>query len=216
MQERVDSLAVNPLESAPRHEMAAAIGRYDRLQKEVESGQLLSRIDKNRRAELAQYSETKKRFFCDYMLHAATFGTYTHRIKSNSEELARIDSYRRAQNQLDFLDHLTENGTPPEVAYDAARIQHSMLELQELMPEIASREMRTRAAAALEKVRDLSQDTALQAECSNAIAAIENERTPLGDPTLVKGEEGVALKPSDAHEPSGSRASGDNGFDSFQ
>ncbi len=188
MQERVDSLAVNPLESAPRQEMMAAVARYAALQHQVESGELATHVDKNRRLELARAGETRTRAFYDQALHVASFGLYTHRAPAAPETVNRVDSYRRAQNHIDFLARLSEQGTPPEIVYNSAKIQHSIVELKEVMPEIQSDELRARAASVLSRMRDLSQDDLLRADCSTAIASLKTS-VPLH-------EDRVMLKPS--------------------
>ncbi len=202
MQQRVDSLSINPLESAPQQEMTVALDRYATLQAEAASGQLLRRVDKNRRAELAEDSETKKRMWSDYALHVVTLGTYTHRAKPDPENLARLDSYRRAQYQLDFLDRLSADGTAPEVAYDSTRIQHSIAELKEVMPQIESRDVRAHATFTLNRIRTLSQDSALQNDCSATVAFIEN-----GGSGLLKTDEHIEVKPVAVRAPTLASAS---------
>ncbi|MBV8864223.1 MAG: hypothetical protein JO210_02355, partial [Acidobacteriaceae bacterium] len=186
LQRRVDAAAINPLESAPQQEMKAAVERYKQLQLQAEDGRLATRLTKDRRAELAQDSETSGAILRDSFFHFATFGAYTNRVKPAEENLARVEVYRRVQYQLNLLDRISNEGTQPEVAYDTARIQHSIAELEKLMPQIDSPPMRLRAAATLKHVETLSQDTALQADCSSAIASLEREPLPRSN--------GVALR----------------------
>lgn len=186
MQRRVDATAINPLESSPGQEMKAALERYDWLRLQAENGQLADRLTKDRRAELAQYSEAPGEILRDSLFHYATFGAYTHRVRRDAESLTKVDAYRRAQYQLNFLDQVSNQGTEPEVAYDTDRIQHSVAELKELMPEIGSTPMRLHAATTLKHLQNLSRDSTLQADCSAAIASLEREPLPRS--------EGVALR----------------------
>lgn len=186
MQRHVDTMAINPLESSPRQEMKSALERYECLRLQAENGQLANRLNKDRRAELAQSSETSAEILRDSLFHFATFGAYTHRVKADAENLARVDAYRRAQYQLNFLDRISNQGTEPEVAYNTDRIQHSIAELSELMPEIDSPPMRLHAATTLKHLQNLSLDSALQADYSAALASLERESLPHGD--------GVALR----------------------
>ncbi len=186
MQRHLDGMAINPLESSPRQEMKAAVERYDSLRLQAENGQLANRLNRDRRAELAQYSETPPEILRDSLFHFATFGAYTHRVKPDTENSARVDTYRRVQYQLNFLDRISNQHTQPEVAYDTDRIQHSIAELRELMPEIDSAPMRLHASTTLKHLQNLSGDGALQADCSAAIASLERE--PL------QHSEGVALR----------------------
>ncbi len=175
MQRRVESLAVNPLEAAPGREMQSAIQRYARLEAELESGgPLLSRIDKERRAELAAFGETRKAQVTEALLHDATFGLYTHRAKEDPSNLATLDSYRRVQYHLQLIDSLVSAGTQPEVNYDSSRIQASILELSSLMPSVRSPETRAHVQASLLRLRELSQDSALQNDCSIAVADLKH------------------------------------------
>ena len=194
MQERVNSLAMNPLESAPKEEIEAARQRYMQLEADAKgNGRLLRSLDRNRRAELMAETETQKQLVRDSILHNVTLGMYTHRSKADAENLAKIDGYRRFQYQLNFLTQLVDSGTQPEVAYDSSRIQKSVRELSELLPGIASQNMREQAIAAVDKLKRLSLDTALQAECSATAYALRASTLPQ--------QNGVALKPSVVHVP---------------
>ncbi|MBV9155655.1 MAG: hypothetical protein JO097_05305 [Acidobacteriaceae bacterium] len=176
MQSRVESWAVNPLEAAPGREMQNAVLRYARLQTEIENdGSLIARIDKDRRAELAAFGETKKAHFAQAVLHDGSFGLYTHRAKKDPANLATLDCYRRVQYHLQVIDSLVSAGTQPEVAYDSSRIQTSILELSGLMSNVHSPEVRAHVQASLLRLRDLSQDTALQSGCSLAIAELNRK-----------------------------------------
>ena len=174
MQRRVDSLAVNPLGAAPEREMQAAIERYARLQAEAESGGALStRIDKERRSEIAAFEESNKTRFAEALLHDVSFGLYTRRDKSDSNNLKTLDCYRRLQYDVKFLDSLVEAGTQPEVAYDSSRIESSIAELSSLMSSVRSPEQRAHAEATLLRLRELSQDAVLQSDCSMALAELK-------------------------------------------
>jgi hypothetical protein len=186
MQQRIDSLAVNPLESDPRSETAAAIQRYSMLQQAAATGQLAERVETNRRAELAVDTETQKGLLRDYALHIASFGAYTHRAKASVQNVAQIDTYRRAQYALAWLDQISDDGTPPEVAYDTTKIQHAIEELKAVMPEVRSRDLRAHAAATLERMRSLSRDNALQSDCSTAMASLNVDRLPHGERVVLK------------------------------
>jgi hypothetical protein len=178
MEEQIDSLSINPLESAPRGEIAAASLRYDELKDQAQTGSLEKRIDDNRREELALDAESRKGRLCDYVFHLMTFGAYTHRVKPDSGNNSLLDTYRRAQYQLAFLDRVSAGGTEPEVAYDPAIITRSISELESVIPGISSRDLREHAAVTLTRVKSLSQSSSLQADCSNALAVLERGPHP--------------------------------------
>lgn len=179
IQRRIDSLAINPLESAPQRELQAARVRYARLQAETSDGMLLKRLDKQRRSELAYFEESKKARVARGLLHDVTLGMYTHRAPPDAANLGALDSYRRVEYHLHFLDSLVETGTQPEVAYDSSRIQASVTELGRLMPDISSPVIRARASATLERLRSLSQDENLQANCSVTLLALKRNPAAL-------------------------------------
>lgn len=174
MRQRVESLAVNPLEADPQHEMQAAVERYKRLEAEMEDGgSMMPRMDRSRRAELASFGESGKAHVAEALLHDASFGLYTHRAKKEPSNLGTLDCYRRVQYNLKFLDSLVDAGTQPEVAYDSSRIESSVTELGGLMAGVRSPEMRSHAEATLLRLRELSQDVALQSDCSLALAELK-------------------------------------------
>jgi hypothetical protein len=200
MQKRVNSLAVNPLEAAPDREIQAAITRYARLQAEgAPDGTLMTRIDKERRFELATFGESRQAQMFQSALHDASFGLYTHRAKKDPGNLATLDCYRRIQRDLDFLDSAVEPGTPPEVAYDSRRIQASVLDLNSLMPQVRSREVRVHAAATLDRLKSVSRDAELQADCSSALASMkQSDSQARGLVTMPRGmATGVPLTGAD-------------------
>jgi hypothetical protein len=128
-------------------------------------------------------------------LRELTLGLYTHRAKPAAGEMKALDSYRRAQYQLAFLDSLVSAGTRPEVAYQASRIQNSVSELSSLLPDLNSPAMRAHAAATLGKLRQLSVDTSVQANCDQAIASIQDD-TPAARIGAAGGTPGMALEVS--------------------
>jgi hypothetical protein len=181
LERRVQSLSLNPLESATAREMESAQRRYSLLQAEAQrqDGWLARRLDNDRRAELSSAGRTGKSKFFAGALHAASLGLYTRRAPRAEGNLARLESYRRVEYDLNFLDSLVAAGTPPEIVYQPARIQAALTELTNLLPQISSAPVRARAQHALYRVRDLSQDAALQAHCSSAIQSLER---PLAGP----------------------------------
>lgn len=180
IQRRVDSLAVNPLEAAPDREMQVAIARYARLQAEAEEGGSLGeRIDKERRAEIAEFGESKKAHVAETVLHDATFGLYNHRARNDGRNLVTLERDRRIQYQLNFLDSLVQAGTEPEVAYESSRIRASVNELSGLLPEVSATAVRAHAAVTLEQLEKISKDTGLQDDCSFALAALQRNTSPV-------------------------------------
>ena len=175
LQQRVESLSLNPLETATAREMASSQQRYSLLEAEVQrpDGWFAKRLDNDRRAELSSAATTGQPKFFAGALHAASLGLYTKRAPRSEGNLTKLDSYRRVDYDLNFLDRLVGAGTPPEVVYQPARIQAVVTELTRLLPQVSSAPARARAQHTLYQIRDLSQDAALQAGCTSAIASIE-------------------------------------------
>jgi hypothetical protein len=168
--QRLKSLAVNPLEATPQREMRAAEQRYDLLQIAAasENSGLARRLDKQRGSELERFEASKSRRLEDNLLHFASLGIYTHRA-SGDGVFERLDKYRQVEYYLAFLDGLAASGTEPEVAYDTARIDYAILQLTALLPESGTPETRGHAADVIEKLRNLSADTAFKAQCVAAL-----------------------------------------------
>jgi hypothetical protein len=180
IQRRMDSSAVNPLEAAPDREMQVALTRYERLQAEAENGGTLeARISKQRRAEIAEFGESKQAQLTQALLHDATFGLYTHRARNDDTNLATLERDRRIQYQLNFLDSLVRAGTQPEVAYDSSRIRACVKELSGLLPEVSATAVRAHAAATLEQLQKISKDAGLQDDCSFVLAALKRNSGPV-------------------------------------
>jgi hypothetical protein len=163
------------------------------LKDQAQTGSLQKRIDKNRREELASDTETEKERFRDYLFHLVTFGAYTHRIKPDSHNESLLDTYRRAQYQLAFLDRVSAGGTEPEVAYDPAIITRSITDLESVMSGISSSDLREHAALTLNRIKNLSQNSSLQADCSNALAALERGPLPDMQPPPQPADFGVSV-----------------------
>lgn len=180
MQRRVDYLAINPLEAAPAREMEAARARYAQLlDKSQENGALVERLQKQRRAELAAFGETRHSSILQNLLHASTLGLYTHRVKQDPENLAELDRDRRLEYHLAFLDSLASADTQPEVAYDSSRIRASVDVLNNLMPAVTSASVRLHAEAVLLRLKSLSQDADLQSDCSFVLANLRRSEPAL-------------------------------------
>jgi hypothetical protein len=122
---------------------------------------------------LAAFGESKKKQYAEEILHDLSLGLYTHRAQEDPSNLTELDLCRRITYQLNFLDSLVGAGTQPEVAYSSSRIQASVAELSDLMPQVRSNDIRAHAETTLNRLRQLSLDAALQADCSQALTALK-------------------------------------------
>jgi hypothetical protein len=171
LERRIWWLGVNPLGAAPERELQDAFGRYELLRAETKNGRLLGRIEQERRFELSSFGESEKARAARSLLHVATFGLYKQQVARN--DISAVDRDRRITDQLTFLDSVIQSGTPPEIAYDRQRIESSVRELSNLVPAISSRRVRSQAEEILGRLRYRSHDVELQADCTAALAWIE-------------------------------------------
>jgi hypothetical protein len=172
LEKRIQSLAVNPLDTTPQREIQDAIARYKLLEAEAgQNGRLMARVDQERRFELSSFGESQKTKLAKSTLHVATFGFYKQRAKR--DDIFMLDRERRVTHQLSFLDSLVQAETPPEIAYDSDRIKSSVRELSSLMPTISSPAVWSHAEATLEALKNLSKDAELQADCTTALAIMK-------------------------------------------
>jgi hypothetical protein len=169
------SLAVNPLEASMLREVETANARYALLTDAGgDDGRLVRQLQKSRRAELAEFGTSPKRQFAADLLHNITLGLYTRRAEESRGNLAKLDSYRRIQDDLGFLDGLAAAGTAPEVAFQPVLIKPAIDDLAARLQQISSPKVRVHVQQTLRRIRELSQDPTLQADCSSALALLEN------------------------------------------
>ncbi len=170
---RLDGVSVNPLEAAPAREMQNAQIRYEHLEEESRAeGRLAVLLDQQRRAEIAAFGRSRARLDLDVLLRAGTFGLYHDRAPRAADNLKKLDTYRRLEYHLNFLDALAEAGTQPEVGYDSGRIRAAVEQVSASMAQVNSPAVRAHAIATLEKIKSISQSSDLQADCSHAIALL--------------------------------------------
>ena len=133
------------------------------------------RLDKDRRGELARFEANKGAQVRDDVLHVAALGLYTHRAADDGFA-EPLEEYREVDYYLSFLDGLDAAGTQPEVAYDSSRIRYALAQLHVLLPDLKASDIRDRAARTIEKLRALSEDTDLRAECTEALDSLSGAR----------------------------------------
>lgn len=176
LQNRAESLAVNPLAASAARETEMARAHFAQLQEQSGEGSALAvRLEKERRAELADFGESTKSGVMHNILHMGTLGMYTHRVKPEQLTFAALDEERRLRYHLQFLDSVVKNGTEPEVAFDSVQIESSILDLQDLMPGIHSPQVKSHAVATLERLKSLSRNERVQADCAVAIIAFRQD-----------------------------------------
>jgi hypothetical protein len=127
IEHRMNSLIVNPLAAAPDCEMQVAAKHYVALEvQSEENGHLMGRVRKARRSEIVSFGQATRSRVTDELLYIGSCGLYQHRSEESLDNISKLDSYRRIAFQLRLLDSVVAVGTPPEVAYDIARLHASI------------------------------------------------------------------------------------------
>jgi hypothetical protein len=176
MEARLNNVSVNPLQATADRELKNAQIRYARLEDEAAArGEVATLVDKQRRAELAQFGKTNAQLERKELFHLASFGLYKGLAPQSDDNIATLSVERRVNYQLSFLNGLATAGTQPEIAVDQTRIRSSIQELSSLMPKVDSPAVRAHAISTLNKLKSTSQSPELQTDCSSAIAAINGE-----------------------------------------
>ena len=129
---RLDHLALNPLENGSAKEAQLAREQYNALVRFAEApGGLVAKLDRDRRRELASYSQSRASRILAAM---GRLFTGTPRTDSQIPEpvlLARIDAHRRSLHHQRFLEQLLESSPRPDVVGNVDEIRRSIEALSE-------------------------------------------------------------------------------------
>ena len=170
---RSNSLRVSPLDTTANNSTVLAQARYDLLLSQTDGGSaLLARLDKDRRAEAANFGQSVKSSVAHHLLHFATLGIYTHRVRAGHFDLNQLNAQRRFSSALGFLDGVIENGTPPEAGFSAGAIRSSIVTLTQMSVKVHSQALREHALSTVEKVETLTGDPTIVANCRIAKVAL--------------------------------------------
>jgi hypothetical protein len=129
---RLDHLALNPLENGAAGEAQLAREQYNALiQYAGAPGGLVAKLERDRRKELASYTQSRTR-----RMFAAVGRLFSPGPRSDSEVagpvlLAELDSHRRALYHQRFLEQLLASSPRPEVVGNLDEIERSLEALSE-------------------------------------------------------------------------------------
>lgn len=189
LEARARSLTVSPLDSTGEHGAKLARARYSMLLAQTAGqSELAERLERDRRAEIANFGQTTKAKIGHSMLHFASVGLYTQRASKEQLSLAELDRERRFIYTLNYLSNTVKNGTQPEVTYSSADIAASVSDLNRLSVGILSVSLRTRAVQTLQKIADLTKNRTILADCRQAMAVIQVKPIPSAemDPSIAR------------------------------
>ena len=166
MRERLSRMATNPLEVAPDWELEMAALNYKQLQANVAKPSFGDALDNQRRAEMAEDTETSRQRVTASIEHVVTLGGYTKRVPKNEFNLIELEHERRIRAYLAILETATRNPTDPEVAYDPTMIVNALAELGDLMDAKTPQADQRRAQAVIAKLKASSKNEKLLAQSS--------------------------------------------------
>lgn len=174
LQQRIDSVAINPLEGSPEHEIQVATAQYVALLNAASSGELAGRLDRTREAELVEFGTTPQVRASRAFVRTASFGLISPRYKEDPDLIPELNRTRRVQADLDYLHNAANAGPNPEVAYEAGRLRAAVQDLSELLPAVRSKNVKRDAQQTLTRLSEETKDAELQADCSFGLLALSN------------------------------------------
>ncbi|MFZ0594402.1 MAG: hypothetical protein WAM39_28365 [Bryobacteraceae bacterium] len=179
LQQRVKALDVNPLGSSPDGEVALAQRNFDALQKAAsDDGKLPARLDKDRREELAKFSEGSGGKVWNATLHYGSLGLYTRRTPRQDDNAEMLVRDREVESLVTYLEQVRDSGPRPEVSFPSEQIQKSMAELTDLLNEGTGSRVRKQAAIVISAVQSNTKDETVLAGCSQALSALNMPKVP--------------------------------------
>lgn len=178
LQRRLNGMSMNPLEMSASREVAMAHNNYQALQASVLSEKLSERIDKDRRRELATFGGGYRHSMVNDLAHVASFGFYTKRVPESDDNIPNLRRERITMALLRSLNAIADAGPSPEVSFGSDGIRASISQLADLAKQSPSMSVKRKAAVAIARVKDLSHDVQLRAECERAIGELRGQELP--------------------------------------
>lgn len=124
---RLDHLALNPLENGISAEATMAKEQYAvLLQYAVSPEGLGAKLQRDRRKELASYTQSRARRFLAGIGSVLTGGFLAGSQNSDRNLVAELASHRRVERHMRFLDQLLAASPRPEVVWDPGQIRQSI------------------------------------------------------------------------------------------
>jgi hypothetical protein len=189
MRERLSRMATNPLEVAPDWELEVARLNYQQLEANVAKPSFGNSLDNQRRAEMAEDTETSTQRVTATVEHAVTLGAYTKRMPKNQFNLIELEHERRIRADLMILEAATRHQTDPEVAYDHKTIEEALAELSDLMDAKTPPADQQRAKVVIAKLKTSSKNgtvLAQSAQLEEALVSIHSGKRSSELTTVTK------------------------------
>jgi hypothetical protein len=168
---RLDHLALNPLENGAAAEAKLAREQYNALVKYAQSpGGLAAKLERDRRKELASYTQSRARRMFSAFGHLFNHGPRIELEKPDPVLLSKLDERRRELYHQRFLEQLLASSPRPDVVGNIDEIRRSI--------EALSDEPQTslRSAPLIAKVFARSGDSELRVACLRALQRLNIEQ----------------------------------------
>jgi hypothetical protein len=174
MRDRLSRMATNPLEVSPDWELEIAELNYQQLKAKLAKPSFGESLDNQRRAEMAEASESGAQRVKADIEHAVTLGAYTKKVPKSQFNLIELDHERRIQADLAILEKATRHSTDPDVAYDHVVIANAVAELADLMDANTPAADQRRARIVIAKLKASSKSQTLLANSAQLDEALES------------------------------------------
>jgi hypothetical protein len=189
MRERLSRMATNPLEVAPDWELDVAGLNQKQLEANLAKPAFGNALDNQRRAEMAEDTESGGQRVTASIEHVVTLGAYTKRVPKNQFNLIDLEHERRIRADLAILETATRNPTDPEVAYNRTMIENALVELADLMDDKTPQTDQRRAKVVIAKLRASTKNDALlrqSAQLEEALVSIHGGQRSAELTTVTK------------------------------
>lgn len=172
IEDRLESVSLNPLESSMQAEAKLAKDQYDALLEYAKRPDgLPAKLELDRRAELVPLRHGKAERVLFQLAKVVTFGKYVHREKVDPEMWAQLDVSRQLAFHTRFLREVSKSTPPIEVAWNVADVKRSLLFVAD-QGNKANKNAINAAALIFEKTRDVE----TRRTCLDTLARIESPR----------------------------------------
>lgn len=135
LQQRLETVSINPMSNDCETEIALARKQYDALVEFARTKDgLAAKIERDRREEMVPLVHGPATRFLFGLGNVLTFGRYVHREDATPELEQRMDVARKIKFHTEFLDRMAKSSPEIEVAWDVATVQKSLKFLAENAP----------------------------------------------------------------------------------
>jgi hypothetical protein len=171
IERRIQNVSLNPLNNDGETEVQLAQQQYESLLDYAQRPNGLSaKIERDRRAEMVPFEHGRSARIFLGIANVLTFGRYVHRETATPELEQRLETSRRLAYHTQFLNEVARSSATTDVAWDMAKVTHS---LQFLAYE--GSEALTSAAKAAATIFQKTNDPEARRLCLEALSKINSK-----------------------------------------